>query len=619
MRKRQPAGWRPWVFAIPLCLAFLVSSLAGATSNCSTVIVGKKASRTGEVLLGHNEDNEGRLVVACYRMPRLKHDPGESIILEEARARIPQVAETAAFLWWETIASWKASFSDNFVNEWGVAIVSDSCWPSKETTGELSEGGIGYGLRKAIAERAKTAREGVEIAASLVDRYGYFDSGRTYIIADKNEGWLFEVVMGKHYVARRVADDEVAFIPNWYTIHDVDLKDPARWTISPDLVSYAARRGWFTPKAPGDTAGFDFARAYMSPEYYDVNWKVTKDPRQDYNVLRHKYALELISGRSFGYTAAFPFAVKPAAKMGLEEIMAILRTHYEGTADYRTTSPENSPHSIATICSFETQESLIVQFRENPDFTVVWWTPGRPCTNAYVPWYLGIEKVPDGYGWKDPVKAIKGHFEISASDLSYNPERAWWAFMDLQNSLDPRYLEGEGVAGVQTRWRALEKQWLAEQKTVESEASALGRKDPASARNYLTRYTADQAKKAWAVAREIAAHSGEEKINILPDTIMTKRGDQPLSVTIFSRADFEADKIDISTVRVGPGYVRHDKWTSGQGKLEDIDKDGKRDLVMSFKSAGLAEHLVPCLTDLYVSGKTLDGKSFVGKGLVTVR
>jgi dipeptidase len=521
LKRRSTDPWT-WLARVGLLLFVLAARLAAAAPGCSTVVVGKKVSLTGEVLLGHNEDNEGRLVVACYRMPRSKHTPGEMIALEEGKAKIPQVAETAAYLWWETIADWKASYSDDFINEWGVAVISDSCWPSKETKGELVEGGIGYGLRRIIVERARTAREGVDIAAGLVDRYGYADSGRTYIIADKNEGWLFEVVMGKHYVARRVADDEVAFIPNWYTIREVDFKDKEQWVVSPDLVSYAVQRGWFVPKVPGDTSDFVFAKAYMSPEMYDTNWKVTQDPRRDYNVLRHKYALEMITGGSFGYGRDYPFAVKLARKMGPEDLMALFRTHYEGKPDYRTTSPANSPHSLATICASETQESLIFQFRENPDFTAVWWTAGRPCTSAYVPWYLGIQRVPEGYGWKDPVEAMASHFKPSEDDLSRNPDRAWWAFMDLQNGLEPRYFgddkereagayAGRDVLRVQKRWGELEKLWLGRQKAVEAEANALEKKGAEAVREYLTRYTSDQAKKASAAAREMAGVLGSEK------------------------------------------------------------------------------------------------------------
>jgi dipeptidase len=508
-------------------MALLASALAAQVPGCSTVVVGKKASVTGEVLLGHNEDNEGRLVVACYRMPGLKHAPGELIVAEEGKARIPQVAETASYLWWETIAEWKASYSDNFVNEYGVAVVSDSCWPSKEQRGELVEGGIGYALRRIIAERAKTAREGVDIAAALVDRYGYADSGRTYIIADKNEGWLFEVVMGKHYVARRVADDEVAFIPNWYTIREVDFKDKERWVVSPDLVPYAVKQGWFKPKAPADISGFDFANVYMSPEMYDTHWKITKDLRQDYNVLRHKYALDIITGKTFGYGQDYPFAVKPAHKMGLADLMALFRTHYEGKPDYRTTSQANSPHSLATICASETQESLIIQFRENPDFTVVWWAAGRPCTSVYVPWYLGIQRVPEGYGWKDPVEAMASHFKPSEDDLSHNPARAWWAFMDLQNALEPRYSgddEGRNAGGfagtevirVRRKWMDLDKEWLSRQQAVEAEAALMGNKGAEAVREYLTRYSADQAKKAWVLAKDRLKELGEARTDKKP-------------------------------------------------------------------------------------------------------
>ena len=266
--------------------------------------------------------------------------------------------------------------------------------------------------------------------------------------------------------------------------------------------------------------GFDFAKAYMSPAMFDTHWKPTNDPRQDYNVLRHKYALEMIAGGSFGYGRDYPFAVPPAHKMSLEDLMALFRTHYEGTPDFRTTSPPNSPHSLATICGTETRESLIVQFRENPDLTVVWWTAGRPCTSVYVPWYLGIRSIPEGYGWKDPVKGMKDHFTLDPVDMSYDSKKAWWAFMDLQNGLEPGYLvdgkASEEVLGVQKRWRELEKKWLGRQKAVEGQVVAAGKKNAEAAREYLTRYTSDQARKAWDMAREMGRELGGVKVGVLP-------------------------------------------------------------------------------------------------------
>ena len=275
--------------------------------DCSAVIVGKKASVTGEVLLGHNEDDSGNNVMVQYSVPRATHKPDELITFEPECAKIPQVSETWAYYWSETRASWKASFSDVFMNEWGVAIASDSCVYSREDAPELTNGGIGYGLGHLVAQRAKTAREGVKVAAELVSKYGYTGSGRAYEIVDKNEGWMFQVVHGKHCVAKRVPDDEVLFIPNWYTIHNVDMSDAANYAASPDLITYAVERGWYTPAKVGDYSDFDFAIAYQNPTQNMAG-----------NMVRHKNALRLILGKE--PQDIREFSVKPAKKMNVEDV-----------------------------------------------------------------------------------------------------------------------------------------------------------------------------------------------------------------------------------------------------------------------------------------------------------
>jgi len=82
------------VILMSLLALFLVACLALPTYACSSIIVGKNASATGEVLFGHNEDNGGRLVMPVYVVPRMRHGPGTMITFEEGRARIPQVEET---------------------------------------------------------------------------------------------------------------------------------------------------------------------------------------------------------------------------------------------------------------------------------------------------------------------------------------------------------------------------------------------------------------------------------------------------------------------------------------------------------------------------------------------
>ncbi len=139
---------------------------------------------------------------------------------------------TSEFLWFEAASQ---EFADSFINQYGVLITSDSC-PSRETKEDVTDGGIGYMLRRIVAEKAKTARDAVRIAGGLVEKYGYRAAGRTYMLLDKNEAWMMAVIRGRHWFAERVPDDEVAVIPNYYTIRQIRINDPDHFMGSPDIV-----------------------------------------------------------------------------------------------------------------------------------------------------------------------------------------------------------------------------------------------------------------------------------------------------------------------------------------------------------------------------------------------
>ena len=199
---------------------------------CSTVIVGKNISETGKILIGHNEDNGGRIMNAQYWVPPAKHKAGEMITYEPTAAKIPQVRETLGFYWSQTLDPDGSSFSDGFVNEAGVVIVSNACSNIFDKDQKLKDGGIGYGIRRLMAERAHSAREAVDIAIDLLGKYGYFSEGRTYTIADKNEAWQLAIHKGNTWVARRVKDNEVIYIPNNFMMDKVDATDTENVIVS---------------------------------------------------------------------------------------------------------------------------------------------------------------------------------------------------------------------------------------------------------------------------------------------------------------------------------------------------------------------------------------------------
>ena len=227
-------------FLMVLAVAILAQSVPGRA--CFSIVVGKNASADGCVLVGHNEDDGAPQIVNHHKVLRKTYPAGAMVTLQTGGS-LEQVPQTWACIWSEMPGM---PFSDSYVNEWGVTVCSDNC-PSREDRPELTDGGIGWDLRRLVAQRAKTAREGVLLAGQLVERFGYVDSGRTYIIADPNEGWLFCVVNGKHWLAQRVPDDEVAMVANTYTVREVILGNKANVLASKDILDYAKSRGWYDP------------------------------------------------------------------------------------------------------------------------------------------------------------------------------------------------------------------------------------------------------------------------------------------------------------------------------------------------------------------------------------
>ncbi len=303
--------------------------------GCYAVVVGRSASADGSVLVGHNEQNGGRRILNWRRVPRRQYPDGAVVRLRRGGS-LPQVPETWAFLWTENPG---LENSDAYVNEWGVAVVSDGC-PSREDgydalvqRGEIRQGGIGYMLRRLVAERARTAHQGVELAGQLVEQFGYYDSGRTYVIADSTEAWLFAAVRGRRWVAQRVPDNVVVILPNIYIIGQVDLEDSKNFLASPDLIDYATQRGWFDPKGGQP---FSFRNVYRAD-------------RQNAPDIRRWRGRNLVAARQSSWppNQPPPLGILPKTMMTVAAVAAIIR-------NTETPNPLSNP---------VTQEGAVFQLR----------------------------------------------------------------------------------------------------------------------------------------------------------------------------------------------------------------------------------------------------------------
>ncbi len=602
------------LISITLVIILILSGSMAVFADCSSIAVGKDASLTGNILLGHNEDNGGRLVMPAYWFERNTHEPGEYIEFGDSEAKIPEVEQTWAYGWSETRSESGASFSDGYINEWGVAIVSNNCRASKEENPELVNGGIGYGLRTLMAQRAKSAREAVEIGADLLDTWGYNYSGRTYVIADQNEAWLLEVVYGKQYVAQRVPDNEIAFIPNHYTIRQVDMNDSENFIASDDLITYAIEQGWYKPVKEDDYSDFDFAKVYQAEE----SWRTAG------NLDRHYNALRLFQGKKWSQRdkdKEMPFSIKLDRKIGVDDVKEVLRSHYEGTPDDKSNDFEVDPHfdGVRRICTSSTQESAVFEFNEILELTTYWRSITNPCTGLYQPWYiLASESVPEGYGWIDPLVGLANHFKVPASDLAYNQDRAWWAFYDLQYLARPQY--GDVIDEIQDELFELEGYWEEIQPIIETIATmAYKNGDTRLARDLLTEYTNSQAKKAWALVKDLYERFDTTEIEILANRL-SKSSQAETSIVIYTNDYLDAKDVDVASIISGPGCQSPSRYVAPtKVERKDINKDGKLDLLLTFDNQELLKYAYPTYCDIWLTGKTKAGDVFVAKDIVNIK
>lgn len=439
--------------------------------NCFGLIAGRNATADGSVLLAHNEDDSGEQMLNIYNVPK------------------NTINSNNKYLWVEFPGM---EVADAFLNEYGVAVASDGC-NSREDRQDYTDGGVLYEVRTLVAQQARSARHAAELIGKMVEEKGYRGSGRTYVVADCNEGWVVAVVRGRHWLAQRVPDDKVMAIPNYYCIGEVDLADTANFMGSPDIISYAVERGWYNPQTDGK---FLFKKAYSHPNYYNY----------DRNYVRHISALNHLTGETYGTDPSeYPFAVTPNRKIEIEDMIQILTSHGENVEqkiDHR-----NNPKHPVCICTDVTITSTIFQLRNWLPVevgAVMWATAASPCANVYVPWYSGMTQSPEGFTrFSDPAEAIEKHMSDSKEKRKNYPDAIAWKFVDQWHWVLEDY-DGR-IGGVQQKNAPFQQKLFKEQGKFEKSLKkywnpkTLEVLKPAQLQEALNEYTAEAYKEYYKV------------------------------------------------------------------------------------------------------------------------
>jgi dipeptidase len=377
--------------------------------------------------------------------------------------------------------------SDGFMNEYGVCIGSNYCG-SRETKMDTSQGGILYDLRLIMAQRAKTAREAIHIAGSLIEQFGYRGSGRSYCISDREEAWVFSAVKGRRWAAARVPDDEVMILPNYYPIAEMDLQDTINYLGSADLILYAQHMGWYDPNKDGT---FNFRNAYAAKGALS-NTGNTGRAWSAYSSLEEDYQRN----------DNFPFSFKPKNKVSKQKLMEILAGHSQGMEgmDKTESCTIGNPYELneGMICNGGTIFSFVVESRPWMPVeigTVMWLAPRRCDVQPFIPWYCGITQVPESYAKKGYLNSMQDHYTPPADIHQMSKDLAYWNFEVLSANINKNFVQKYPIA--LAKKMKMETSLLKAQTKFEKRALKKYYSNPEKAIKMINKYSNQQANSSY--------------------------------------------------------------------------------------------------------------------------
>ncbi|MDR0973149.1 MAG: C69 family dipeptidase [Prevotellaceae bacterium] len=472
-----------------LLSTFIVLGISEAF-GCTNLIVGKKASTDGSVIVSYSADSYGMFgelyhyKAATYPQGAMRDvyewDTGKYL------GQIPEARQT-----YNVIGN---------INEFQLTIGETTFGGRHElvdTTGIIDYGSLIY----ITLQRARTAREAIRVMTDLVQQYGYYSSGESFSIADPNEAWVLEMigkgpgVCGAVWVAVRIPDDCISAHANQSRIHQFDMNDKENCLYSSDVISFAREKGYFD----GLNKDFSFAKAYNP---LDFGGRRACEARVWSFFNRYTTRGEEFLPYILGQTdEPMPLYLKPSKQLSVADIQNMMRDHYEGTPLDITNDigagPWASPYRPSPL-SFNVDG--VAYFNERPISTqqpafvfvsqmranlanaiggVFWFTLDDANTSAFTPIYCCTDRVPDSF-------APNG-----ADGNTFSWDNAWWLFNWVSNMVYPRYTAL--IDDIRRAQDETEGNYLKMQPAVEETAAYLMESDPELAKEYLVNYSLQMA------------------------------------------------------------------------------------------------------------------------------
>ncbi|MBR6354975.1 MAG: C69 family dipeptidase [Paludibacteraceae bacterium] len=348
--------------------------------NCTSILVGPKATEDGSAITSHTCDSWYRTWMQWLPSVEYKNDTLVEVYSGKMHTEYPAGKEGVEV---------KGKVKQKAGRTYRVLDTAYPCLNEKQLAmGETTFGGrdtmrnskgvfMIEELARLALQRCSSAREAILYMGELAYEYGYGDGGECLTITDPKEAWIFEILgegpdqPGAVWAACRIPDDEVCVSANISRIGSLaPLQEPApakqkkgkksayqplesdNIMASQNVFAVARKLGLWDGKEE-----FSFWRAYSGKNFFGK--------MQNY-ANRELFIMQQLAP-SLGLHAdmdELPLSVKPEHPLSVKEVSRLLGSYYEGT-EQDLTQMMRVPKKGRTLFStekWEDKDSIVSNF-----------------------------------------------------------------------------------------------------------------------------------------------------------------------------------------------------------------------------------------------------------------
>lgn len=437
-------------------LILAISAFFSQSFACTSILVTRKASVNGSTMITYAADSHTRYG-DLYYLAGGTHKPGEMVQIYDygdgrPLIQIPQVERTYTII--------------RNANEVGLGITETTFGGRSEL--ESKTPAIDYGsLIRLALQRASNAREAIKVMAELVETYGYCSSGESFSIADDKEVWIMEMIgkgeeKGAVWVAMKIPEGYISAHANHARITTFPLQSKKDYksissknlkhifhpdvevVYSHDVIAFARKKGYFN----GKDQEFSFSDTYAPINFSAARgcesrvWSIFRrcnSQMQQYE----DYAMGL------NLQNRMPLWIKPDKQLSVQDVMELMRDHFQGTKMDMTQDIGAGPFSCPyrwrpmdftidgveyvherAISTQQTGFSMVIESRENmPTFAkgLMWFGVDDTYSTVYMPIYTSMLNVNEHLQ------------EGNGAMIEYSESSMFWLFNFVTNFAYTRY------------------------------------------------------------------------------------------------------------------------------------------------------------------------------------